>query len=273
MRFFISILLTALLFTSCSEVNKALKSKDYEYKLRMAEKFYVKKKYSQAAQVYEQLFPIFKGTTQFEDLFYKYAYCAYYTKDYLNAENLFKQFIEYFPNSPKAEEVDYMKAYTFYKQSPKPDLDQTNTAKTIGMMQIFINTHPGSPRNKEATEIIDKCREKLEVKEFKNASLYYNLGQFRSAAIAFGTLINNYPESARADEYKLMVIRAYYQFASKSIDEKKPERYEQVVTECNDFIDRYPESKLLKEVERFLGLSQNNLKAINNEQTKTATER
>jgi outer membrane protein assembly factor BamD len=45
-----------------------------------------------------------------------------------------------------------------------------------------------------------------------------------------------------------------------SIDEKKQERFEQVVNECNDFVDRFPDSKLKKEAEHYLNLSQNNLK-------------
>ena len=53
---------------------------------------------------------------------------------------LFKGFLEVFPNSSKAEEIAYMHAYCFYMQSPKVELEQTNTAKAIGMMQTFINT-------------------------------------------------------------------------------------------------------------------------------------
>ena len=53
-------------------------------------------------------------------------------KDYANAENLFKTFVETFPNSGKAEEADFMRAYCFYKQSPKAELDQTNTTKGNG---------------------------------------------------------------------------------------------------------------------------------------------
>src|SRR5688500_10096886 len=150
---------------SCSKFAKVRKSTDYEYKLRMAEKYYIEKKYNNAQMLYEELFPIYKGDPKFEDIFYKYAYCSYYLKDWLQAENLFKQFVEVFPSSPKAEEMEYMRAYTYYKQSPKMELDQTNTAKAIGLMQTFINTHPGSARNKEATGIIDQLRAKLEVKE------------------------------------------------------------------------------------------------------------
>jgi outer membrane protein assembly factor BamD len=68
-----------------------------------------------------------------------------------------------------------------------------------------------------------------------------------------------------------MVIRSYFKFAELSIDERKMERYEQVIAECNDFVDRFPDSKLVKEVESFISLSNNNIKKLNNEQTKTST--
>jgi outer membrane protein assembly factor BamD len=188
----------------------------------------------------------------------------------MSAENLFKTYLEIFPNSPKAEEVDYMRAYSYYKQSPKPELDQTNTIKAMGMMQTFINTHPGSARNKDANEIMDICRGKLETKDYKGAQLYYDIGQFRAAAVAYATLLNAYPESAKGDEYKLMIIKSYYRFAEMSVEEKKVERFEQVITECNEFTDRFPDSKFKKEAEQFLNLSQTNIKQLNNEQIKTA---
>ncbi|HEV7620554.1 MAG TPA: outer membrane protein assembly factor BamD, partial [Flavisolibacter sp.] len=164
-----------------------------------------------------------------------------------------------------------MRAYSYYKQSPKPELDQTNTLKAMGMMQTFINTHPGSARNKEATSIMDICRRKLEIKESKSAQLYYDIGQFRAAAVAYNTLLNAYPDSEKADQYKLMAIKSYYRFAQLSIEDKKAERFEKVIQECNDFIDRFPQSQLAKEVEQYLTQSQNNLKIFTNEPAKTTT--
>src|SRR6476659_5376800 len=165
----------------------------------MAEQYYAKKKYNYAQQLYEDIMPYFRGGPEFEDIYYKYAYTGYYQGDYLNAENLFKTFLEIYPNSSRAEEVDYMRAYSFFKQSPKPQLDQTNTIKTIGMMQTFINTHPGSPKNKEATEIIDICRAKLELKEANAAELYFNIGQYKAAGVAYTNLMNNFPDSEKGD--------------------------------------------------------------------------
>jgi len=277
------ILIVALVLASCGNskhvaqkptskkkgISKILKNPDYAYKLRMAEQFFATKKYIKAQQVYEDVMPFYKVEKEFEDIYYKYAYCAYYLQDYMNAESLFKSYLQIFPNSAKAEEVDYMRAYCYYKQSPKPELDQTNTIKTIGLMQIFINTHPGSARIKEANDIIDICRGKLETKDRQSAQLYYDLGQFRAAGVAFTALLNTFPESLKADEYQLMIIKSYYRFAELSIEEKKVERYEDVISECNEFTDRFPDSKLKKEAEEFLNLSQNNIKKLNNEQIKT----
>ena len=256
------IIIACLFLASCgsSSMTKILKNADPAYKLRIAEQYFVKKKYSKAQMIFEDIMPYYKTGKEFEDIYYKYAYCAYYQMDYMNAENLFKSFLEIFPNSSKSEEVDYMRAYSFYKQSPKAELDQTNTIKAMGMLQTFINTHPGSARIKEANEIIDICRAKLELKDYKSAQLYYDIGQFRAAGVAFSTLMNVYPESLKGDEYKLMVIKSYYRFAEMSIEEKKVERYTQVVNECNEFADRFPDSKLKKEAEEFLTLSQVNIK-------------
>jgi outer membrane protein assembly factor BamD len=83
-------------------------------------------------------------------------------------------------------------------------------------------------------------------------------------------LLNGYPESGKADEYKLMVIKSYFRFAELSIEEKKTERFEKVINECEDFVDRFPESKLRKEAEDYLNLSQTNIKNLRNEQIKTS---
>lgn len=256
------LLLLVFVLGSCSRYSKVFKSKDPEYKLRMAEQYYASKKYNIAQQLYEDLFTYFKGDPRYEDMIYKYAYCFYNQGDYLSAENYFKNFLEIFPKSTKAEEVDYMRCYSYFKQSPKPELDQSNTVKSIGAMQTFIANHPGSLRIADANKVIDLCRAKLEVKAYNAATLYFNLSQYKAAAISFTNLIDEFPDSQKGDEYKLMVIRSYYEYAKLSITEKQKERYEQVVTEYNDFADHYPESKLMKEAEKYYNLSQNNLKAL-----------
>lgn len=271
--FLVLLLFPFLILTGCSnQFAKVLKSTDYEYKLKKADEYFVNKKYRFAQQLYEELFPVFKGSDKFEDLYYKYAYCAYDQKNYADAENLFQGFLGVFPNSSKAEEIAYMHALTYYKQSPNVQLDQTNTHKAIGMMQGFINTYPNSSRVADANKIIEKCREKLEEKDYMAAKLYFNLQMYQAAGIAFTNLLNSYPESTKGDSYMLMAVKSFYEFARLSVADKQEERYAKVTAEYFDFADRYPESDLLKEAAEYKNLSQNNIKTIKNEQIKTATE-
>jgi outer membrane protein assembly factor BamD len=263
-----------LMLTGCSNhFTKVLKSTDYEYKLKKADEYYINKKFKYAEQLYQELFPVFKGSDKFEELYYKYAYCSYYQKNYVEAENLFQGFLGVFPNSSRAEEIAYMHALTFYKQSPNVQLDQTNTTKAIGMMQSFISSYPNTSRIADANQIIAKCRAKLEEKDYLAAKLYYNLQMYQAAGIAFTNLLNSYPESTKGDEYMLMAVKSYYEFAKLSVFEKQEERYAKVTTEYFDFADRYPESELLKQAEDYKNLSQNNIKQIQNEQIKTPAKR
>ena len=270
MKQIVLLIVFGFLLAGCSNLNKILKSSDYEFKLKKGDELYAKQKYSQAQVIYEDVFPVMKGTAKFEDLYYKWAFCHYYQKDYLNAENLFKGFVETFPNSSKAEECRYLRAYCFYKQSPKAELDQTNTMKAITYLQSFSAAYPNSSRNKDVADIIDKLRFKLELKEYKSAELYYNLGYYKAAATAFTQLINNFPDSQKGDTYKLMVIKATYDYARNSVELKQEERYAMVLNECADFNDRFPESKLVHEVEKVKEQTQNKINSIKNEQTKAA---
>ncbi len=274
MKLALVLLVPFFLLASCNnQFNKILKSTDYDYKLKMADQFFNQQKYQKAEQLYIELFPVFKGSDKFEELYYKYAYCSYYQKNYMDAENLFKGFLGVFPNSTRAEEMAFMHALTFYKQSPNVELEQINTSKAIGMMQSFISTYPNSARVPEANEIISKSRAKLELKDYKAAQLYYNISQYRAAGISFANLINTYPESEKGEDYMLMAVKSFYQFAKLSVADKQEERYQKVASEYFDFADRYPESKFLKEAEDYKNISLNNIKQIQNEQIKTPANR
>jgi outer membrane protein assembly factor BamD len=259
------LLVCLMALAGCSKFSKIAKSKDNDYKLKMADMYYEQKKYAKAQILYTELFQVFKGGPEFENIYYKSSYCYYYQELYLEAESYFKGFLEVYPTSPKAEEMDFMYCMSYYKRSPKVELEQTNTAKTIGQFQSFINRHPNSPKIKEANDIIDECRLKLELKDARACELYYALGQYKAAAIAYNNLLNSFPESTHSEDYKLKAVKAYYSYAKNSIEEKQVERYEKVIEEYRDFSDRFPESKLGKKVLEYYNLSVNNIKALKNE--------
>jgi outer membrane protein assembly factor BamD len=265
-RAFLTGILLTLILASCSEYARIEKSTDYKKKLAYADKLYQEGKYNKAQVLYGEVKDVFKGTKEFEDLFYNYAYTFYKMGDYESAAFYFKNFVQVFPNSPRATEMDFMQAYCFYKLSPRVELDQSNTMKAISAMQTFINLHPQSDKVAQATEIIDKCREKLEKKEYNAASLYYDLGYYQAAGITFSNLLLDYPDSDQADKYKYLVIKSYYKYADNSVSTKQKERYENVVSEYLNFIELYPDSEYKLEAKNFYDLAKNNLKSLDHEQ-------
>jgi outer membrane protein assembly factor BamD len=273
MRITLVLVLVVFGLVACSDMNKVLKSNDFAMKTKRANQYYDAKKYDKAQILYEDIMPVVKGSADYEDLYYRWTYCHYYQKDYLNAENLFKGYVENFPNSARAEECEFMRAYCHYKSSPKPELDQMSTNKAITFLQTYINTHPTAARTKEASEIIEQLYHKLEVKDFKNAELYFNLGYYKASATAFSELLYNFPDSKRAEEYKFMVVKSWYKYAENSIEIKQEERFETVLNECADFNDLFPDSKMSGNVDHYRSLATNKLKKIKNEQTKAAAKR
>ena len=203
------ILVVLFALGSCNGYNKLLKSTDYNLKLKKADEYFADEKYIKAQTLYEDVMPILKGTPQYEEVYYKWAYSTFNQKDYLNSENIFRSFLENFPQSKYSEEIAFMRAYALYKLSPKPELDQTNTTRAINEMQTFINSYPQSERAKEAETLLAELRNKLETKDFKSAELYFNLGYYRAAATAYNELMFNFPDSERGDYYKLKVIESH----------------------------------------------------------------
>jgi outer membrane protein assembly factor BamD len=61
-------------------------------------------------------------------------------------------------------------------------------------------------------------------------------------AISYGLLSDGYPDSKNADKYKLLTLKSYFNFAQNSFVEKQKERFDKVVEEYNDFVDRFSDS-------------------------------
>ena len=263
---FLLIPLMILLLGSCKSTHeKILANKDVNYKLTKANEYYDQKKYFKANEIYETLMPAFRGTKNYEELYYRYCYSFYYQEDYLSASYQFKNFVENFPKSPRADECEFMYATCMYKLSPKFSLDQTSTYKAIEALQTYINTHPGSKNLTEANNYIDICRAKIEVKDANAAKLYYSISQYKAASVAYKALIEAYPESKTLDYYQLMVIKSFYQYAKSSYREKQEERFAEAVNAYNELKEYTPNSTYLKEAEKYVTSAQNNIKQLRNE--------
>lgn len=237
---------------SCkSKFEKLKASNDNTKKYKEALRYYNKKDYGRALELFEDLVQRYRGREGAEDLYYYYAYANYKQRDYTSARYHFKTFADTYPSNTRAEECRFMSAYCYYLDSPIYSLDQENTTKAIEALQLFINLYPKSDRVAEAGKLIQNLRDKLEEKSYANAKLYYTISDYQSAVIAFNNTLRDYPDTKYAEELEFLTIKAQYQFAQNSLETKQEERYAQAIEYANQFTDKYPQSKYLKDANNY----------------------
>lgn len=250
-------------FAGCSKYQRVLKSNDFEQKFDMAKTYYDNGKYQKAFPLFEELITVFRGTSKAEDVYYYYAYCNYQLGDYMLAGYHYDNFVRTFPRSSRAEDAQFMNAKCYFLDSAEPSLDQASTKKAIDEMQIFINKYPESPKVDECNDLMDRLRFKLETKSYNTAKLYYRLGEYKAAIFALRNTLEDYPDTKFREEISFMILRSSYLLADNSIEEKKIERFEQTLKECDDFIERHPRSSDVRNAENIKEDSKKELEKLN----------
>lgn len=245
---FLSFLLT--FSVGCSKFQKIRKSPDWETKYEAALKYYEEKDYYRTNILLEEILPIIRGTEQAEMANFIYAYSYYYQDQYILSAHYFKTFSEVYSRSEYAMEAKYMHAYSLYMQSPSYELDQTSTYEAIAALQILINQYPYSDYAVKADELIDELQVKLERKAYENAKMYYTIVRYKAALVAFDNFKRDYPDSDYQDEIAYYAVDAAYQYAMVSVPSKQKERFETAVTNYEYLVDRFPDSKYVKDAEK-----------------------
>ena len=239
-----------LLFVSCSEFNKALKSEDVDYKQEVAEKYYAEESWDRAIPLLEELIVLRRGTAASERVNYLHAKAYFGMKDYLLAAYYLANFVRTFPTSQYAEEAAFLSAFCHYKNSPNYELDQTDTKNAIEQMQLFLVRFPNTALRDSCNGLIDGLRTKLEVKDFHAADQYFRMRNFQAAGVAFRNFVRQWPNSRFREDAMWFALRADHQLAVNSVEEKRSERIQEAISTYHNFADAFPESPLLTDAQR-----------------------
>ena len=248
-------LLLGLVFSSCDNYNRLLKSTDYELKLTRAKEYYDKKQYIKSSQLYEELIPVVKGTEKAEDVYYYYTWSEYYLGDYLLSQYHFKNFARQFPSSKRVEECFYMNAFCYFLNSPNYKLDQTYTKNAIKEFQSFVDMFPESKKLDTCNLLVDELHIKLEKKDYEITRQYYKLSDWKASIVTTKNFIKDYPSSGYNEEMFYMLINSYYSLAINSIYSKKEERLNGAIENYLKFVDLYPKSSYLSRSEHIYNSS------------------
>ena len=279
-KYIVLALIAGAFFSSCGEYNKILKYADYEYKYEAAKSYFGKGQFTKAASLLEEVVTILKGTSNGEESLYMLGMAYYNQKDYLTASHYFNNYYTTYPRGIYTELARYYSGKALFLDTPEPRLDQSSTYKAIQELQMFMEYFPNSKYKTESQLMIFNLQDKLVMKDYLSAKLYYNLGTYiGNASTTADNKINgnnylacittaqnalkDYPYTTMREEISILLLRAKYKLGVASVEEKKEERMRDAIDEYYAFKNEFPESKYMKEVESIYKNASKYVKELN----------
>lgn len=258
------ILSTALLLTSCAtEFNKVYKTTDYPFKYEYAKDCYIRGNYTRAITLLNELITIEKGTENGEESLYMLAMAEYNSRDYESSSETFKRYYSSYPKGKFAELAKFYIGQSLYMSTPEARLDQSRTIEAIASFQEYLDLYPDGAWKSQAQQRLFTLQDKLVLKEFYNAKLYYDLGtyfgncgpgenNYEACIITAQNALKDYPYSKMRENFAVLIMKSKYELARQSVDAKKLERYQDAEDECYGFINEYPDSKDKETAEKYI---------------------
>ena len=83
---------------------------------------------------------------------------------------------------------------------------------------------------------------------------------YQSAIITAQNALKEYPYTRYKETLSMLILKSKYQEAVQSIEEKKPERFRDVIDEYYSFINDYPSGEYSKEAENIFKVAKKYVK-------------
>ena len=167
--------------------------------------------YTEAIEILEQ-FSRLHGATEFgDDAQFLLAGSRYKRKEYLLAATEYRYFVRKYSDSEHVEEARFKLGMCYYKQSPKPEVDQTNTGLAIKEFNRYIVRYGDEGQYSEKVRgYIKKCRNKLAEKTYKNGYTYYKSVRHMVAARKYYQMVlNDYLDTDWVDDAIFGIAETY----------------------------------------------------------------
>lgn len=263
--------LSVLLLCSCGGVNKALKSTDLDYRYETAKQLFMRGHYNDAALLLNDAIAGMKGTERGDEALFLLGMSKFFATDYVAANDYLSKYYKSYPTGAHVEEAHFYCGYALYLSTPNANLDQTDTYLAITEFNNFLDDYPNSKYANQTRNLIFEMQDKLIDKQYNAAKLYFNLGgyfgnctmggsNYEACIITAQNAVRDYPYSKRKEDFAILILRAKYELAVKSVKEKMKDRYNDTLDEYYGFVNEYPESKYMEEAKKIYEKSQLALK-------------
>lgn len=240
MRKIILFTIAAFALISCRSQDLIRPGDSLEVAFNKAKAQYDDEDWSTAADAFETVVSIGRGTDLGQEAQFLLAESYYNNGRYLLAASEYDRYASFYPRSERREIVDFKAAVCYYRLSPRYRLDQTYTQQALERFRLFNSRYPNSERVVESSEYITELRNKLARKQYEAAEFYKRTDRFNAAIVYYDLVLDNYPESDWAEEALVDKIEAYILYADNSIPSSQQGRYESAISSYETYLQLFP---------------------------------
>ena len=255
----------ALVMSSCAgEYTKIYKSADADLRYEYAKQCFAEGKYTRSVSLLEDLVTILKGTDNAQECLYMLGMAQYLSHDYESSSQTFKKYGTSYPKGLYAEKASFYVGQSLFESAPEPRLDQTPTIGAINAYQQFLDLFPESKLRDEAQTKLFELQDRLIMKEYLSAKLYFNLGDYygnvnannesnySACIVTAENALKTYPFTKLREDFALLIMKSKFQLAENSSNEKQVDRYRDAEDECYGFLNEFPDSENKELAERYI---------------------
>ena len=244
-----AILLLVIMASGCRNTSFIQPGDTLEVAYEKALALYEDEKWDEAAGAFSAVLTLGRGSIVAQDAQFYLAEANYKNKRYLVAASEYERFTLLYPDSPRRETADLNIARCYYELSPRYKLDQTYTVQAIENFNIFLSRYPSSEYREEAIASIDALREKLAQKIYSAADFYRRTQRYEAAVLTYGEVIDQYPETAWAEQSLVEQMESYILYADNSVSDRQRERYQKALDVYDTYLQLFPRGESRTRIE------------------------
>lgn len=264
MRKVLILILAAFALISCRSQDLIRPGDTLEVAFEKAKSQYDQEKWSSAADAFETVVSIGRGTDIGQEAQFLLAESYYNNRRYLLAASEYDRYASFYPRSERREFVDFKAAVCYYNLSPRYKLDQTYTKQAVERFRLFNSRYPNSERVAETSDYIIELRNKLARKQYEAAEFYKRTNRFSAAIVYHDLVIDNYPESVWAERALVDQIESYILYADNSVQARQLERYEQALASYETYLQLFPRGENRSKAENLYDRARREIESLGN---------
>ncbi len=195
--------LAVLLFQGCGSSHSALDTDDPEMAFSLAKSEFDQGKYLDAIDDFSLIKVKFPGSSISDKVQFYLAESYFYKGEYLLAAYEYANLQKNFGLSQYIPESRYKLGVCYFKESPKPSLDQEYTRYAISELTSFVDQYPNNKNVPDANAKLQELHDKLAYKDYSTGIIYMKMDHYKAAALYFQSVYENYIDSQWADDAML----------------------------------------------------------------------